>query len=213
MTPRLASAASAALLALWLSAPSVTSAQVYYIEGIDNPPGQINRIADIRLANPDFEAAEAPKERFPGWGITQHAGDESYEWAVDRDERASGRQSLRVRRIKEQVYAKVDQRILVARELLDGATLDLSGMFRTREADGAWMPIVTFYTTQNAIIRQVRGEPVSGTSDWVKRTIRVEIPRGTRIISVGALFLGGGTAWLDDVALRIEPRRGGEQRR
>lgn len=213
MTPRLATAATAALLTLLLSATSTAMAQRYHIEGIDNPPGQVNKIDDLRLENPGFEAAATAKDPFPGWSITQHAGEESYEWAVDRDERASGRQSLRVRRVKEQVYAMVDQRVGVARELLDGATLELSAMLRTKDADGGWMPIITFYTSQNAIIRQVRGEPVSGTSDWVKRSIRVEVPRGTRIVSFGALLLGGGTAWLDDATLKIEPRRGASERR
>ncbi len=49
--------------------------------------------------------------------------------------------------------------------------------------------------------------PLVGTTDWTKREIIFDVPPGSAGISFGAILLGPGEAWIDDVAFETVPSR------
>lgn len=181
-------------------------AQRLHIEGIANPPGQITRIQDIRFENLDFEQPVGER-RVPGWSLTQHAGAPAYEMVIDDRIRAGGKQSFRMRQTREEYYGFAEQRILIARGLLDDREVELSAMMRSAEVGPkGWLLTVACFSAQNASLGEFRSAPLTGTQDWRRVTVRAKVPRDTRTLSIGALLLDNGTGWLDDVEFRLAGR-------
>lgn len=194
--------------AVWSAAVPPALGQRYHIEGVANPPGQINRLGDLRFANADFEAPASPG-RIPGWSLLQHAGPPSYEMVIDSELRAGGQQSFRIRRTREEVYGMIEQRVLVASGLLDGRTVELSAMLRTRGVGPqGWLLMMQFLTAQNAHVGEFRSAPLTGDAEWQRVAVRAQVPKATRFVSVSAVLFDGGTGWVDDVAFAVDPRSG-----
>jgi|GEM_PF-711494 len=74
-----------------------------------------------------------------------------------------------------------------------------------REGAGAYLAF-NFYKEDGSRISWVDGGFVSGTSEWVYRSIEGVVPPGTARISFTILLYGFGEAWFDDVKVeRISP--------
>lgn len=157
--------------------------------------------SELAVRNPGFEASASMPE---GWRRQQHVGTQAYEVALDVEDAPEGRQSLRMKRIAKQVYGLVDQQLALD-PAADGKVLNYSAMLRTEAVGpGGWVLVVNFLTAGHAIISQARSAPLSGDSDWQRVTLREPLPPHTRILSVGAMLLDGGTAWMDDVKVVLE---------
>ncbi len=150
---------------------------------------------NIAVLNGDFEQV-ASGGGIPGWTLVQHAGPPSYDMAVEAEGAYAGKGSFRMTRTVEQFYGSIKQDVAVGK--FAGQWLELSAMVKTRDVGPAGWKLM--------ILGIDKGEfspAFTGTSDWQRATIRVQLPNGVSTISVGATLLDAGTGWLDDVQLNV----------
>ncbi|MBS0515920.1 MAG: hypothetical protein JSS16_10655 [Proteobacteria bacterium] len=154
----------------------------------------------IALTNAGFEAAPGADGSIEGWTTSQHAGPVSYKTGIDRDVHAKGAASFRIERIREQVYGSVSQTVPVASHA--GHTLELSAKMRTRDVGpGGWQLTLVFTGGVPNPAREAA--PLTGTQDFRTVAIRTRVPPGAQDVEFSAVLNDRGTAWLDDVNLRV----------
>lgn len=178
----------AALVSLALLAPVAADAQ------------------SIKLANPGFEQAAKTADEIPGWRPHQHAGEPSYEFAIDKKVAAKGKASFRLTRLLEQDYGALDQ-ILPAGPLI-GKEIEFSANVKTKDVGRrGFVLCINFTDSADSILQQFRSAPrMTGTTDkWTPVSLAVKVPAGVQKIEIGFLLIDSGTAWADDAALRIVP--------
>jgi hypothetical protein len=84
-----------------------------------------------------------------------------------------------------------------------GKRIRLSGFVKTAEANaaGLWMrvegrpPLILAFDN-------MQSRPVSGTTDWQRCELVLDVPEGSRTIAYGFMLSGKGRVWADD--LRVE---------
>jgi hypothetical protein len=166
-------------------------------------PGAIaqpSAASSIALVNPGFEA---PAERRPkGWILTQHAGAKAYKMEHDSDIRTEGKQSFRVTRFTEQVFGSVAQFVNLPKGHKIKA-LELSAMLRSDGTEEGGWKLVANVNGAIGILEQYNSEPLVGTQDWRRVTVKVPITPDTTDVKVGAVLYGAGTGWVDDVSLKV----------
>jgi hypothetical protein len=152
-------------------------------------------VASIPVANSGFEEPGA-LDRVPGWKLSQHAGVAAYEMTQDATAPFAGRASFRMRRTQNQVYGLLYQEVPV--DPYAGKTLELSAMARTAEVGPqGWVLYIDVPGSRET------ATPLTGTTDWQAVRVRMKAPAEAHKVSIGGMLLDGGTAWLDDVQLRV----------
>lgn len=155
---------------------------------------------DLPINNPGFEASTSA---WTGWESSQHVGEAAYEMIIDSADFAEGERSFRMRRLSEQVYGALGQRVVLPKD--SSGTLHFSAMLRTKGVGaGGWMLYINFLGRPGDIITQVRSPPLSGDSRWQRVILSRVIPDRAYAVEISAVLLDGGTAWLDDVRLRVD---------
>jgi hypothetical protein len=145
---------------------------------------------------------EDDPQRPLGWKLSQHAGVMAYENAIDAEVFHEGSQSFRMRRVKEQVYGLVEQRMRVPSG--EAQRLRLGAHLRTRGVGPqGWVLTATFVDIEGGIIDQVRADPLSGDTDWTPVALEAAIPANAYWVAFGVLLLDEGTGWVDEVQVRI----------
>jgi len=159
-------------------------------------------VTEVTIANPGFEAGNGDaRNPIPGWMLIQHAGPISYESKIDTRVHAQGKASFRITRILDQVYGSISQKVSITPAAVD-RKIELSAQMRTLGVDKrGWVLMLTVMAPSGN--EQVRSEPLLGKHEFTRVKVATKLPAGTRELDIGALLLGGGTAWLDDVHLRI----------
>lgn len=156
---------------------------------------------DIPLINAGFEApATGPKA--PGWVPTQHWGPQkNYEWSVDTTNAVEGKASYRIKRLSEQSFGMIQQPVRV--DAFAGKTLEFSAMLKTEEVGPEGWLLVVNVENRNAILEQIRSEPVTGKQNWKRSSVRIKLPSDAFELKLGIMLLDAGTGWADDVKLRV----------
>lgn len=86
-----------------------------------------------------------------------------------------------------------------------GMRLCLSAFIRTADVErwaGLWMRVDGPDDTTLAF-DNMSDRPISGTTEWRRYRIVLDVPEPSETISFGILLLGEGSAWIDDVAIDI----------
>ena len=154
------------------------------------------------LVNPGFESATVDRKGDPdGWFSFQHAGDKSYDFALDGDRPRSGQRSLRIENTGPEPYGAIAQ--IVAAKPYVGKSARLTGWLRTRDASGLGAGLTLLVLAGGATIDQnfMYEQSVRGTTDWQRFVITIPVKPGADRIEVGAMLRGKGALWLDDVEL------------
>jgi len=166
--------------------------------------------APVALVNPGFESKNPGEGGNPeGWVAIQHAGAESYDFALDSGQKRSGTQSMRIKRIGPEPYGTIAQ-------ILDGApyagkTVRLSGWIRTDaipdgRSTGAALVLAALRNGAFLAHDYMARSRIRGTTDWQRYTIELKLPPGTTRLELGAMLEGAGTLWVDDFELEtVEP--------
>lgn len=156
---------------------------------------------DIPLVNAGFEApATGPKA--PGWVPTQHWGlQKNYEWSVDTGNASEGKSSYRIKRLSEQSFGMIQQPVRV--DAFAGKTLEFSAMLKTDDVGPEGWLLVVNVENRNAILEQIRSEPVTGKQNWKRNSVRIKLPPDAFELKLGIMLLDAGTGWVDDVKLRV----------
>jgi hypothetical protein len=157
---------------------------------------------EISLVNAGFEEAGDAQAPVPGWRLNQHAGAPAYEMSIDTKTVASGRASFRMHRLTPQFYGSIAQQATLPKGL-GGRSAVLTARMKTQDVGRkGWVLVMTI--TAGDGNHQVRAEPLRGTNEFTTVTLRAKLPDDVQAIEVSALLLDEGTAWLDDVRLRVE---------
>lgn len=167
-------------------------------------PAYVDLPGAIALLNPDFEAALMADGTIQGWSTGQHApenpGDVDYKFDIDRGTSATGAASFRIERIHEQVYGVISQTVPISARV--GHTIELTVQMKTSDVGPeGWELMLTF--TGGVPNSRRAAKPLTGTQDFRKVTIRAPVPPGAQEVEIAAVLNDHGTAWLDDVHLRV----------
>jgi len=168
--------------------------------GHTEAPAYVELPGSIALRNPDFEAGLGADGAIEGWTQSQHAGPPSYKFAIDHDVSATGAASFRIERTREQVYGLIAQNVPIA--AYAGHTIELTAQTKTDNVGPhGWQLTLTF---TGGVPNPRRSAPsVTGTQDFRKITLRTPVPSGALEVEIAAVLSDRGTAWLDDVHLRV----------
>ena len=156
----------------------------------------------VTLVNAGFESKKPGEGGNPeGWVGIQHAGAESYDFALDSGQKRSGTQSIRIKKIGPEPYGTMLQ-ILDGRPYA-GKTVKLSGWIRTDAIPegrntGAGLVLMALKGGSFLAHEFMKKQRVRGTTDWKLYSIELKLPPATTRLELGAILEGPGTMWADD---------------
>lgn len=161
--------------------------------------------AQIVLENPSFETPAAD-HGIPGWNLSQHAGDPAYDMTVDTSVVAVGKQSFCITQTAPEAYGMIEQHVAAPPELI-GKTMRLTAKLKTSDvgAEG-WSLLLLLADGSDYVLTGYASHPVVGSTDWQIVEVIGKVPPNTTRFTVGARLAdsgNGGSAWLDDVQLRV----------
>ena len=161
-----------------------------------------------------FEEALSNRGTTPAWGFVQHAGEPSFEIAVDDTIAHEGKQSLRLKRTGKQHYALASQIILADR--YRGKRVRFSGYLRLAdvhafgpgklgEISGTGLLLRVSLPGSDLFFDDMRDRPMRGTHEWTRVSIEVDVPPDAYMIEFGAHLSGSGAVWFDGAELTVLP--------
>ena len=154
---------------------------------------------EIALVNPGFEAP-LHDGQIEGWMFSQHAGPVSYEIATDDSAACEGSASLRIKRIRDQVYGSIAQTVPIA--AYAGKTIEVSAKMSTEDVGPkGWGLMLTF--TGGVAKPRSEAKPLAGTQRCSDVVIRRVVPAGAQELEIATLLNDRGTAWIDAVHVRV----------
>lgn len=165
--------------------------------GLTTPPTKTAAGTGATVVNGDFEQAATGSD-FPAWQFLQHAGEKSYDVAIDSKIVVAGHGSFRITRTQPQVYGSLVQDLPVAG--LAGKTVELTGMLKSSDvgADG-WKLFINGYMPNG--LEYSPG--LTGTKDWQRDSVRLKITPNMQRLTIGVTLLDAGTAWVDNVEFHV----------
>jgi hypothetical protein len=151
----------------------------------------------VKVSNSGFEQA-GDDGTIPGWTPMMHADPASFRIGIDAETAHQGHASLHIARVHNEPYGMIAQDVDAA--AYTGKTLELSAMSKTREVGTeGWKLLIN----GNAPDTLVYSEPLTGTHDWQRQSVRLKLTPLVKKVTVGAILLDGGEGWLDDVELKV----------
>lgn len=174
---------------------------------MDSP---VSAAAAVPLVNAGFESKRPGEGGSPeGWSAFQHAGEESYDFALDSGQKKGGTQSVRIKRFGPELYGTIMQ--VVDGAPLAGKTVRLSAWIRTEDVPetgrgGAALVLTAMRGSSILAHEFMKRDRLRGTNDWKRVSIELALPARTTRLEVGATLEGAGTAWVDDFELEIVER-------
>ena len=171
-------------------------------------PGSLSPLTTSPETSPEnstvnLESRTALQQRWPSdWG----GGPVGYDVMLDTETRLSGDSSVRLS--KNEVATKHKFGTIV--QVIDaakfaGKRLRLSGYVKTKEVNdhaGLWLRVDSSDRGTVAFDNMGR-RPITGTNDWYKYEIVLDVPQDGAMINFGALVHGHGTIWVDDLSLEV----------
>jgi hypothetical protein len=144
--------------------------------------------------NLDFEAS------LGGWWSYQG------EVNADRDIRYGGNASAHIR--AKEIPSEQEPAIMgatftqaIIADAYRNRNVKISAYLKTRDVEGKAALAATFADMQDQ--HSAASEPISGTSDWVRREVTVPVPSEGGQLSFGVSIEGEGEAWIDDVQIEV----------
>ncbi|MEO8484717.1 MAG: hypothetical protein ABI585_00120 [Betaproteobacteria bacterium] len=166
--------------------------------------------APVPLVNPGFESRKPGVDGNPeAWVAIQHAGAESYDFALDSGQKKSGTQSLRIKKIGPEPYGTISQ--VLAGQPYAGRTVRLSAWIRTEavpdsRGSGAALVLMALRGSSFLAHEFMKRSRIHGTNDWTRYTIELAVPAATTRLELGAMLEGAGTVWVDDFEFEVVDR-------
>ncbi|NND98216.1 MAG: M56 family metallopeptidase [Pirellulaceae bacterium] len=164
--------------------------------GVDTTSPPFARPTDI--VNADFELAAQSKHEFArGWS----GGGPGYELTRDESNQHSGKASGKIKHIDPQGRAGTFTQMIAA-DQYRGKRVRYSGYLKCDQAKsaGLWMR-VDGQDRKVLAFDNMQRRPVSGTQDWERYEIVLDVSADAEAIAFGFLLIGEGTLWADDLEL------------
>ena len=162
-------------------------------------------VAVVFACIPSQASAQAPA----GWLLTgEHA--DRYGLTLDTDVVRSGSGSKRIaakgNRRRDDWAVSVQ---MVDATRLRGQRIRLAGYLRSDDvgSGGLWLRIDGIVNGQAAqiVLDNTEDRRLEGTEDWTLQEIVVDVPPESVTILFGAMIVGDGALWIDDVSLDVAP--------
>lgn len=163
----------------------------------ETSPIQYGSVGLSQPDNLDFESGA----NLRGWF---NSGNTDYEVGVDHGVIHSGGASAHIKSkatVSGGSYEVLSQ--FVRADSYRGKRLRLSGYIKTNQVEGwagMWLNIADS-GNQLLGLDNMQNRPITGTSDWQKYEIVLDIPEDGAVIGFGILLQGKGEIWWDDVKL------------
>ena len=158
---------------------------------------------------------DAEGGRPPGWWFVQHAGETSFEFAIDDRVAKDGKRSLRIRRTGKQPFGLVLQKIKADR--FRGKRVRLTAFLRLENVEayghGALREIsgATLMLRSGGALDDMRDRPLRGTKPWTEVSVEISVPATATVVDFGATLSGSGTLWVDAVKLEAVVQNGASE--
>jgi hypothetical protein len=138
------------------------------------------------------------------WSATQSVPGE-YEMTVDRKVFRSGRASVHVKSKADDPKgnASLQQEFMPVRCL--GRRLRMEAFVKTSISSGAaylWLEARGSEGKQ-PLSDKILGRRITGTTDWTRHEITVDVPRESQKIAFGFVLSGKGEVWIDDFRFQV----------
>jgi hypothetical protein len=157
----------------------------------------------ITVVNGGFEAPALSHGELEGWQTAQPGGMRSYDFDLDTAVKHGRKQSLRIGNTGSGQYGSVFQ--VIPTDGFRGRTVELSAWIRTAQVTGAGAQLTLISRNGSGAIldHAFMNDPgVTGTQDWQRYALRLKVGKDAARLEIGAMLMGPGTMWLDDVVLR-----------
>ena len=170
-------------------------------------PTLAQSVTPVALVNPGFESRKPGEGGNPeGWVAIQHAGAESYDFALDSGQKHAGTQSMRIKKIGPEPYGTITQ--VLNGQPFAGKTVKLTGWFRTEgipegRNTGAGLILAAMKGGSFLAHEHMKKTRLRGTNDWKLLSIELKLPPATTRLELGAMLEGAGTMWVDDFTLEV----------
>ena len=140
------------------------------------------------------------------------AGDkpDSYDMGVDKGVGKDGKNAATIRSIDKKIdgFGTLMQDCLPGQYL--GQRIRMTGLFKAKDVSdwaGLWLRIDTKTPTKAAVFDNMhdgkKDISVKGTTDWKKYEIILDVPDNACNIAYGALLVGTGQIWFDNLKFEI----------
>lgn len=146
--------------------------------------------------------AQIPDSLPAGW-LKVGATPDDYVATIDHAIYRSGRASaqLRSRVPTASTFGTLTQRVRA--DSLRDVRLRVTAWLRTRDAKTALFFVRVDGAVAGLDFANTDDNPVTGTAEWTRRELVVDVPHDALGITFGLILDGTGTVWLDDVALDV----------
>ncbi|NOT02146.1 MAG: hypothetical protein HOP29_16165 [Phycisphaerales bacterium] len=168
--------------------------------GGEQTPAQRGEYAPVPM-NLNFEAVEGDMP------VVWSGAGKGYEVRSDEQVVHGGKRAARIQyagsgEAGEARFGTIVQ--AVSAERFRGKRIRYTGHLQTKEAKTGWAGLWLRVDTadgKSPVFDNMNDRGVTGTSEWKEYTIEKDVPADAAVIHVGALLLGDGAVWVDDLSL------------
>jgi hypothetical protein len=140
------------------------------------------------------------------WGCWSHTSEgNGYEIDADPSVQLHGKPSAHFEALHpdqkpKEYFACIDQDFEGANYA--GKRVEFSGFIKTTGVNGWIAPYMTVEVDDETVaFDNMEDRKISGTRDWKKFSIVLDVPKNATRISIGFFYTGGGNAWLNELAV------------
>jgi hypothetical protein len=121
---------------------------------------------------------------------------------IDTAIKFEGKSSFRITRSEEQAFGLVGQGVNIPAGIRS-KKVELSATLKSKDTtEDGWL-LFANTNSRLGILEQYRSDALVGTHDWRRVSVIIPLSNEVSDIKFGAMLLGGGVGWVDDVRLRI----------
>lgn len=140
-----------------------------------------------------------------GW-IRLGSSPESYEMGIEKGSGYDGGNAATIKSINKRIkgFGTLMQQSRPDKFL--GKRVRMSGYLKTQDVKswaGFWMRVDSKTSSKSLSFDNMNDRNISGTTDWKKYEIVLDVPEGSSLIAFGALIEGTGQIWFDDIQFEI----------
>lgn len=130
----------------------------------------------------------------------------SYYMGIEKGAGLDGKNAATIKSIEEKItgFGTLMQ-CFVAEKYL-GKRIRLSGFVKTKDVTGKacfWLRVQQANSQQSLSFDNMNNRPITGTSEWKKYEIILDVPANASKISYGALVKGTGQIWFDNLSFEV----------
>ena len=140
-----------------------------------------------------------------GWFIAG-SNPGKYEMTTDTSIFQSGTKSARIESTAKRIkgFGTLMQTCSAKKYL--GKKVKMTGYMKSKEVKrwaGFWFRVDGASEKRSLSFDNMRDRPIEGTTEWTKYEIILEVPEKSVTLNYGALIVGTGTIWFDDITFSI----------